>query len=329
MNRKIKYYLIGLLLGCLLLAVLPKPFQRSRSLKPGIPPPPGVYPIDFLDGYGRTVTIRRVPDRIISLAPSITEILFALNANDRMVGNTRYCEYPASAKDITKIGDLRHPDIELILYLRPGLVIGTVLTSPNTYRQMEEAGLAAVALEHSNLLSVLSDIRTVGKLINSTGEALRLVNPLEARQRNILTQLKTGAAPVPPRTVLLYDLKALSSAGAGSWVGDMITQCGAENIAATAPSAWPRLSLESLVAHDPEIILVAADASPEERRMVENQITRMDEHPVWKHLSAIRNHRVHILNAELFTIPGPRMVDALEAIATAIHPTLFSAPDAL
>ena len=328
-NKKIKYYLIGVFLGCLLLAVMPKPFQRSRTLETGKQPPlPGAYPIDFRDGYGRIVTILRVPHRIISLAPSITEILFALEANDRMVGNTRYCEYPVAARDITKIGDLRHPDIELMLYLRPALVIGTVLTSSNTYRQMEEAGLAAVALEHSNLQTVLGDIRTVGKLINRTGEALRLVHTLEARHREILTRVKTGAASAPPRTVFLYDLKALSSAGSGSWVGDMITECGAENVAASAPSAWPRLSLESLVARDPEIILVAAKASPEERREVEKEITRVEQHPVWKHLSAIRNHRVHILNAELFTIPGPRMVDALEAIAAAIHPTLFSAPDA-
>ncbi len=325
-NRKIKIYLVGVFLGCLLLMVLPKPFGKSRkSDRPSAAGGHGIYPITVNDGYGREVTLKLAPGRIISLAPSVTEILYAIGMGERLVANTKFDRYPPEAANLYKIGDMRHPNLEMMVQLRAGLVLGTVLSPASLYERMEAAGLTAVALAHTDWEGVLADIGTVGKLVGAPGEALRAIRELRAKRDRILEKINSEGRKPAQRVALLYDLEKLYSAGSGSWAGDLIELCHAENIAAGLPSAWPQLSLEGFLKSDPQVVIVAVGESLAARQAATRAIQALKEDAVWKQISAVRNGRVAMVPKSYFDVPGPRMVNALEEVARAIHPEAFSA----
>ncbi len=322
-DRRLIYYLSGVVLGCLILAAVYPRLHRGKSAQPRHYQFDGSYPLSWTDAYGRDLTLPATPLRIISLAPSITEILYAMGIEDRIVANTRWCRFPPQSRELPKIGTLDRPNRELMIHLRPHLVLGTVLTPPNIYYQLEEAGLLSVAFAHQDLDGVLNDVRSIGKLLGVPGAALKVVNAIESRREDVLIALRTQGSP-HRRVLLLYDLKDLSSAGAGSWPGDMIDLCHAVNIASGASSPWPRLSLEGTVAADPEVILLAVALGERPLQKVRAEIAALSKNPVWRQVSAVQNDRVVIIDKDLLAIPGPRMVDALEAMARAIHPEAFS-----
>ena len=326
MGRRARYYFIGVLIGCLILIVLPVPYRREGGSRTGgMIAAEGTYPLWLKDGYDRRVKIEYSPRRIVSLAPSITEIIFALKAEDRLVGNTTYCNYPEGAQSVPKIGDLRHPNIELIVQLQPDLVLGTVLSSLRVYDRMEAVGLTSAAFEHGSFEEVLRDIGEIGKITGLTGEALRLISGIEKRRDEIAMILEGAESLVRPRVALLYDLEGLHSAGRGSWAGDLIELCYAENVAAKLPSSWPQLSLEGLVKTDPQVLILAVPLDLRARQEAGRGLSNLAHHEVWRHVSAVRNRRLEIIREDLFAIPGPRMIDALEELVEAIHPELFGA----
>ncbi len=325
MNQKIKIYLVGVFLGCIVLMFLPKPFGKSR--KSGGSPAAGghgIYPMTVIDGYGREVTLKYEPSRIISLAPSVTEILYAIGVGQHLVANIKFDRYPPEAADLYKIGDMRHPNLEMMVQLRSGLVLGTVLSPASLYERMEAAGLTAVALAHTDWEGVLADIGTVGKLAGAPGEALHAIRELRAKRDRILEKINIERHKPAQRVALLYDLAKLYSAGSGSWVGDLIEVCHAENIAAGLPSAWPQLSLEGFLKADPQVVIVAVEEGVAARQAATRAIGALNEDAVWKQISAVRNGRVVMVSKSNFDVPGPRMVNALEEVARAIYPDAFS-----
>ena len=146
------------------------------------------------------------------------------------------------------------------------------------------------------------------------------------RRDRVLAAVASLRAADRPRVILLYDLEQLSSAGKDSWPGDFIEMCGGENIAAQAQSAWPRLSPEALVAADPEVVILAVEGDEASRREAAAAISDLPEHRFWGATSAVRRGRVVTVDKAIFDVPGPRMVDALEAVARAIHPEIFAVP---
>ena len=323
-DRRLVYYLTGVVLGCLILAAVFPKIHRGKPARPQRDQFDGSYPMSWTDAYGRNQTVSARPWRIISLAPSITEILYAMGVEKRLVANTRWCLYPAPARELPKIGTLDRPNSELMIQLRPDLVLGTILTRPNIYYQLEEAGLTAIAFAHRDLESVLNDIKSIGKLLGVPGPALKLLLKIETRRERILAALSAQQSMPLRRVLLLYDLKDLSSAGSGSWPGDMIELCHAVNIASGARSPWPRLSLEGAIAADPEVILLAVDSGERSMSEARADIAGLSSDSMWRNVNAVKNGRVAIIDKELLAIPGPRMMDALEEMARAIHPEAFA-----
>ena len=321
-DRRLVYYLTGVVLGCLILATVFPRFHRDKPARPQRHQFDG-YPLSWTDAYGRNLTLPAPPWRIISLAPSITEILYAMGVQDRLVANTRWCRFPPRARELPKIGTLDRPNRELMIQLRPHLVLGTILTPPNIYHQLDETGLLSAAFAHKDLDSILEDVRTIGKLLGVPGAALKVVNEIESRREGVLNAMRSQPSMPRRRVLLLYDLKELSSTGEDSWPGDMIELCHAVNIASGASSPWPGLSLEGAVAADPEVILLAVAPGERPLQKARAEIAALSEDPVWRQVSAVRNGRVVIIDKDLLAIPGPRMVDALEAMAHAIHPEVF------
>ena len=322
MRGRLRYYLIGVGLGCLLLIVLPRPIRRSGVEKED-GNFHGGYPVRIEDGFGREVEVGFRPRRMISLAPSVTEILFRLRGEGQLVGNTKFCSYPPEARAIEKVGGMQQPSLEKMIQLQPDLVLGTVLSPLSLYERLEAAGIKAIAFRHGDFDGVLDDIRSIGGITGKIGGALRLISSIEEKRREIEERLRSKANELRPRVALLYGLGGLYSAGEGSWAGDLIEQCHADNIAVSAPSTWPQLSLEGILAADPEVLILAVPSKDQGHRRAREELSGLREDEVWRNVSAVRNGRLEVIDSEMLEIPGPRMIDAFETLARVIHPELF------
>ena len=277
---------------------------------------PGTY----IDDMGREVSIDKVPQRIVSHVPSITETLFALGLGDRVVGVSDYCDYPEEAKLKPSIGDYYDPSIETIVAQAPDLVLtdGEGLTE-DIIPQLENLGITCVVINPESIDGILKDIELLGKITGVEREAKALVSEMNGSLAQVVS-LAEGAPKV--RVFYVFDATDLNNpwtAGPGSFVDALITMAGGENIAAQAQDAWVQFSIEQLVSSDPEVILI--DASMGTAVVLKEELMA---HPAWQGITAVKQDRIHIIDGDLVNRPGPRIVQGLEEIAKAIHPELFA-----
>jgi iron complex transport system substrate-binding protein len=277
---------------------------------------PGTY----IDDTGREVSIDKVPQRIVSHVPSITETLFALGLGDRVVGVSDYCDYPEEAKLKPSVGAYYNPNIETIVAQAPDLVLtdGEGLTE-DIIPQLENLGITCVVINPKSIDGILKDIELLGKITGMEKEARVLVSEMSSRFAQVASQ-----AQVAPRVRVFYvfdatDLNNPWTAGPGSFVDALITMAGGENIAAQAQGAWVQLSIEQLVSSDPEVILI--DASMGTAVVSEEELMA---HPIWQGITAVKQDRIYTIDGDLVNRSGPRIIQGLEEIAKAIHPELFT-----
>ncbi len=245
--------------------------------------------------------------RIISLAPSVTEILFAIGLSQEIVGVTPYCDYPAEARAKPKVGYV-HPTIESIAALRPDLVLATRRSmQPDVLGKLEQMKIPAYGLEAKTLEDILSHIQTLGRMLGRSGAA----DALAAEMRLRITEIKATTESLPrPRVLYVLKRKPLISVGPGSFIHQVIEVAGGVN-AAPANSAYPRLTLDQMLTGDPEIIVVPAGA--------------VEDASLWPGcttVSAVRHGRIHPISGDLLNRPGPRIVQGLNALARILHPEL-------
>lgn len=273
-------------------------------------------PISVVDDAGRTVEVVKNPQRLISLAPSNTEILFALGLGDKVVGVTDFCDYPEEAKAIEQVGTYFEPNIEIIFSLSPDLVLA-ITDLPEVIAKLEELGVPALILDPSDLEGILADIQLVGKATGAEREAEALVS--EMRERIAVVTEKAGEVKERPRVFCEIDATDPSkpwTTGPSSFMDAMIRLSGGTNVAADAESPWPQLSAEEIIAKDPEIIILA-----DYKYGVTAESVR--ERPGWEVITAVKEGTICDIDDDLISRPGPRIVDGLEAVAKIIHPELF------
>jgi iron complex transport system substrate-binding protein len=277
---------------------------------------PGTY----IDDTGREVSIDKVPQRIVSHVPSITETLFALGLGDRVVGVSDYCDYPEEAKLKPSVGAYYNPNIETIVAQAPDLVLtdGEGLTE-DIIPQLENLGITCVVINPKSIDGILKDIELLGKITGMEKEARVLVSEMSSRFAQVASQ-----AQVAPKVRVFYvfdatDLNNPWTAGPGSFVDALITMAGGENIAAQAQGAWVQLSIEQLVSSDPEVILI--DASMGTAVVLKEELMA---HPAWQGITAVKQDRIYTIDGDLVNRSGPRIIQGLEEIAKAIHPELFA-----
>jgi iron complex transport system substrate-binding protein len=269
----------------------------------------------FTDEVGRTLEINGPPWRIVSVAPNVTETLFALGLEDRLVGVSVYCQYPPEALKKEKIGGYINPSLEKIVALRPDLVIGIAEGDLKTFVD-KLAGLKVPVYitNPRDALEVLTSIRKVGEITFAPEPARIIVRSMEERVRKV--QDKVEGRP-RPRVLHILDFNPLISAGKGTFVDDLIRLAGGRNVAETATGKYPRFSMEEVLVQDPEVILLASmksqDPMVKQRRWWER----------WKTISAVKQGRIYVLDSDLIHRPSPRMVEGLEQVARAIHPEVF------
>ena len=271
----------------------------------------------YTDDVGREVSINEIPERIVSHVPGITEILFALGLEEKVVGVSEYCDYPEEARLKNKVGGFFDPSIEMIVALNPDLVL-TNGSQEQLMIQLDELGITYIVLKPEDIDGILKDIELVGE-VTATGEkAKEVVKDMQDRMSRISAQVRDAPRVRAFYTFATTDFNNPWTAGPGSFVDSLITIAGGENIAARLQAPYAQFSIEEVVASDPEIIIL--DAS---HGSAVTPIEELRQHPVWREIAGIKQNRVYPIDGDLVNRPGPRLVQGLEEIAKMIHPELF------
>ena len=290
------------------LATTPAP-APSGSAAPSV----AAFPATLTDFQNRSVTIAARPARVVSIGPSNTEFLFALGAGDRVVGVDDFSDEPAAATKLEKVGGVK-VNLEKVVALRPDLVI-TVKLSDGTIERIAAAGVPVLVVDPQGLGDVSRTAILVGRAVGANGD--KLASDIDAKlQRVKQTVASSTAKPRVFHEVDATDPAKPFTVGPGSFIHDLIVLVGGANVAASAGSPYPQLSLEEIVRADPEIIVLGdADygTTPEQ----------VAARTGWSGMSAVKNRKVFPVSGSLVSRPGPRVGDAAEAYAKLVHPELF------
>ena len=271
----------------------------------------------YTDDMGRAVAIDQVPERLVSFGPNITEILFALGLEEKVVGVSSYSDYPEAAESKPKIGDAFNPSLEKIVDLEPDLVLTVKQEQLN--KELDDLGIKFMVLDPEDIDAILKDIELVGEITGTAKEAEELVEGM----RESMSQVATLVEGAPEASVFFIvdatDLALPWTAGSGSFIDALIAMAGGENVAGETPGAWVQFSLEQIVSSDPEIIVIQTMTGGVPTVSKEE----LEEHPVWGKLTAVKQGRICFVDGDLVSRPGPRIIQGLEEVAKAIHPELF------
>ena len=270
---------------------------------------------EVVDEAGRTVRIPQPVERIVSLAPSLTETLYALGLQDRLVGDTDYCDYPEDAQKKTKVGGAINPNFEQIAALRPDLVLVTKsLNRYDTVRALDGLGIPVYATDPHTVDEIISSTQRLAEILGTPEAGSALAGGLEQR----LSDLKQRLAPLAPRRVLfIVWAEPLISIGKDTFIADALRHAGAVSIVDSSQS-WPQVNLEEVVRLQPEYLVFAATHSENAPHDFEGLPTL----PGWRILDAVRNRRYAIIS-DAVNRPAPRIITAIEDLARQIHPEAF------
>jgi len=284
---------------------------------------PSEFPMYVVDGFGRNVTIERVPERIISLSPGNTETLFAIGAGSKVIGVTRYCDYPpevvarVQAGSLNVVGGTTDPNIEIIVSLQPDLILTSLDLQKDIVTNLESKGLTVFGLAPRSVWDILDNIQLVGRITGFSDTADKLVQEMRTRIQAIVGGIQDVSDK--PRVYFEVWYEPLMSVGPGTYVDDLIEMAGGTNIFHDSIAPYPIVNSETIIQLDPQVIIVggkymyASDAPN----------VKIESRPGWTTISAIQNGRIYDIDDDLVYRDGPRIVDGLEQLALMIHPELF------
>jgi iron complex transport system substrate-binding protein len=283
-------------------------------------PPPTEEPLSFEDGLGRMVELNEPAQRVVSMAPSNTEILFAVGAGGQVVGVDEFSDYPNQANDLPRIGGgFGDYNLEEIVNLKPDLVLAAEINTPEQVNALEDLNLTVYFLPNPNSLDdMYENLLTIADLTGHRGETDELVEALRDRVNQVLSQIESAQA-IP---TVFYELDATDpsapwTAGSGTFIDTLITMAGGENVASDMEGQYLQLSIEELLLRDPQVILLGDAAygiTPES----------LSERTGWSNIAAIQDNKIYTFDDNLVSRPGPRLVDGLEELAKLLHPELFA-----
>jgi len=303
MERKLIFLLLALTLALAACAPAAEPASSGTT---------------FTDGLGRTVTLPAAAQKVVSMAPSNTEILFAIGAGPQVVGRDEFSDYPVEAKSLPSIGgSMGQYSYEQVAALKPDLVLASEINTPEQVKALEDLGLTVYYLSNPKSLEDLyTNLATVAQLTGRETEAAALVESLKARVRAVDDKL-TGVADKP---VVFYEIDASDpnkpyTTGPGTFIDLLIARAGGQNLPGLT-DAYPQVSLEQIVLANPAVILLGDALYGTTPESVAGR-------PGWSKIAAVTENRVLSFNDNLVSRPGPRLVDGLEALAQAIHPELY------
>jgi iron complex transport system substrate-binding protein len=265
------------------------------------------------DEAGRRVLLPDKIDRLVSLAPNLTEIIYAIGAGDRLVGDTTFCDYPPEAKRVAKVGDTMHPSLERIITLKPQIVLVSTASQLESFtRQLDDQKIVVYVTNPQSLEQVFHSIETLGQLFGQLPQAMQLANDLRRRTQAVEMALSRAK---PVRVFYQVSGEPLYTIGRDAYLTDLVTRAGGISVTAEVPTAFPRFSDEAALAARPDAILLPTGGSM--------GAANSSVAPALKNSPAVLNHRVYKINDDHLSRPGPRLVEGLEEMARALHPEAF------
>ena len=281
---------------------------RSNVSIPNTNAPATVAMRQVTDDLGRTVAVPVKITMVVSLAPNLTENIFAVGAGDRLVGVTTFCNYPEAAKSIAKIGDTMNPNMESIIALKPDVVFVSTASQIEAFMKTLEANKIAVYVTKADSLDALmKNLSDLGDIFGSKDISSKLISDLTTR----INTIQKTAGDTRTRVFVQISKEPLFTIGNQSFLTTALGKAAAESVTRQVETAYPKLSKETALALDPEAIILS---DSEDNR---------EPNEVFKNSPAVKNGRVYKVNADLLSRPGPRLVDALEQIAKDLHPEKF------
>ncbi len=265
----------------------------------------------------------RAGERIVSLAPSVTETILALGLEDRLIARTRYCP-GADRAGLAIFDDMVQPSVERLLGLRPDLILASDPTPEAVVTQLRRVRLRVERLPTSNLASVVANLRRTGEWLGVPEKGEALAKGVETQVAEVERLASRVAPEERPRTVLFYGTDTAFCAGAGSFTGELLERAGGRNVAAEADTAWPPLNRERLLSWNPEVILISLTEDPADLVAARTAVARWKEDVIWSRSAAVKSGRIVFIGGSLLMIPGPRVGKAALAVAEALHPGLIS-----
>lgn len=300
-------------LGSLLIVMFAVGLNLSCSNRANQPSPSLAQTREVIDEAGRRVRLPLKIERIVSLAPNLTEIVYAVGAGDRLVGRTRYCDYPPEVKNVAEIGDTMTPSIERIIALKPQIVLVSTASQLEAFtKQLDQQRIAVYVTNPRSLDEVFRSITTLGDLCGTRDRADKLVADLRRRADAVTTAV---GATKPVRVFYQVSDEPLYTIGRESYLTDLVRRAGGVSVTAEVTSAFPRYSDEAALAARPEAIILPTGGSM-------GTANSTVAAPL-KNSPAALNNRVYKINEDHLQRPGPRLVEGLEEMARALHPEAF------
>jgi iron complex transport system substrate-binding protein len=307
----------GIVVAAFLLSAVFWPVPGAEAQTPAASSAASPIYKEFVDEAGRTVRIPQPVQRIVSLAPSLTETIYALGLQDRLVGDTDFCDYPPDAQKKTKVGGAINPSLEQIAALRPDLVLVTKsLNLIETVNALDSLGISSYGTDPHTVKDIVSSTERLAGVLGAPEAGATLGADLERH----LADLQQRLNGVPPRRVLFIVWSdPLISAGKNTFIADALRLAGATSIVDSSQD-WPHMSLEEVVRLQPDFLVFAASHSDSGQ----NDFDVLAERPGWRGLDAVRNRRFAVIS-DAVNRPAPRIVSAIEDLARQLHPEAFSA----
>jgi len=292
----------------------------TKTVSPGKSPTgsasvPGSFPVTLTDDDGVAVNLKAPPRRIVTWAPSNTEILFALGLGSREVGDSgTFDDYPPEAKAIPHVGGEGGvtPDIEKIVSLRADLVLNGFEGGQDWKRRLRQLGVPVFSIYATTLDDAVNDIVTVGRLTGATGQAALVAADMRSKIAAV-----TAAVATEPRVSCFFEsyYPPLTSVGPHTFIFDVLRQAGCDPVTAKAKDDYPQWSVDQLVKESPAVYLAASESASSPNAVAER--------PGFKGIEAVAGGKVFLVDSDLVTRPGPRVVEALEDVARDLHPSVF------
>ena len=273
-----------------------------------------------IDDLGDTVQLAEPARRIVSLAPSNTELLFGMGLGDRLVGVTEFCNYPAEVDSIAHVSGYSTLSVESIVASEPDLVVAARGNDLEGLQTLRGLGIPVFALDIQTVDQLFSAIERLDRLCSAGSAATGLATDLHRRIDAVKRRVRRRVSGIgdSPGVIWCYWGEPVYTAGEGTIIDDIIARAGGRNVARQSPGAWPQVSLESIISWAPEVIITSY--LPGGINSMDEEMERVRSLDGWKTLPAVRTGRVHYIDIDILSRPGPRSVDALEKLAALLHP---------
>jgi iron complex transport system substrate-binding protein len=272
---------------------------------------------ELVDAMGRHVRVPSTPRRVVALAPSITETIYSIGAGDAVVGVTDFTDWPAEATQRPSVGGIVNPSIEKLVSLRPDLVIATrEVNHKDTIDELDRLGIPVFVVDPQGLDGVLESVRQVGRALNRSREADRLVDRLRARRDAVVTRVRGLARP---RVLLVIWPDPVITIGRHAFITDVINAAGGQSVTEDLAQLYPQISLEEVLRRNPEWLLLPANGHQP------ISLADLEKRPGWDRVDAVRRRHV-LYYDERLDHSSPRAFDALEDIAKQLHADAFARP---